>query len=80
MRLIRPVPRRIARPLSVAVLLAWMVSMGVLVHRSYLQASAANLATDLARYGSEAQWRGVYWAPTNSSGCPRTVSQKRRRL
>jgi transglutaminase-like putative cysteine protease len=35
--------------------------MGVLVHRSYLQASAANLATDLARYGTEAQWRGVYY-------------------
>jgi transglutaminase-like putative cysteine protease len=35
--------------------------MAVLVHRSYLQASATNLATDLARYGSEAQWRGVYY-------------------
>ena len=35
--------------------------MGLLVHRSYIQASAANLATDLARYGSEAQWRGVYY-------------------
>ena len=35
--------------------------MGVLVHRSYFVASAANLATDLARYGSAAQWRGVYY-------------------
>jgi transglutaminase-like putative cysteine protease len=35
--------------------------MGVLVHRSYIQTSAANLATDLARYGSAAQWRGVYY-------------------
>ncbi len=35
--------------------------MALLVHRSYLQASAANMATDLARYGSEAQWRGVYY-------------------
>jgi transglutaminase-like putative cysteine protease len=35
--------------------------MAVLVHRSYFQASAANLATDLARYGTAAQWRGVYY-------------------
>jgi transglutaminase-like putative cysteine protease len=35
--------------------------MAVLVHRSYFVASAANLATDLARYGSTAQWRGVYY-------------------
>jgi transglutaminase-like putative cysteine protease len=35
--------------------------MGLVVHRSYIQASAANLATDLARYGSSAQWRGVYY-------------------
>jgi hypothetical protein len=34
--------------------------MGALVNRSYLQASA-NLATDLARYGSDAQWQGVYY-------------------
>ena len=35
--------------------------MGVIVNRSYLQASPLNLATDLARYGSAAQWRGVYY-------------------
>lgn len=35
--------------------------MGVMVNRSYLQASGRNLATDLARYGSTAQWRGVYY-------------------
>ena len=35
--------------------------MAVLVNRSYLQASPANLATDLARYGSTAVWRGVYY-------------------
>ena len=34
--------------------------MGVLIQRSYLQAST-NLATDLARYGTAAQWRGVYY-------------------
>ncbi|MGE3889774.1 MAG: transglutaminase-like domain-containing protein [Vicinamibacterales bacterium] len=61
MRLIRPLPRHITRPLSWLVLLAWVASMAMLVHRSYLQASAANLATDLARYGTAAQWRGVYY-------------------
>ncbi len=35
--------------------------MGVMINRSYLQASPANLATDLARYGTTAQWRGVYY-------------------
>ena len=35
--------------------------MGVLIERSYLQASPVNLATDLARYGTAAQWRGVYY-------------------
>ena len=34
--------------------------MGVLIDRSYLQASG-NLATDLARYGPTATWRGVYY-------------------
>jgi len=34
--------------------------MTVLVDRSYLQAST-NLATDLARYGPTATWRGVYY-------------------
>ena len=35
--------------------------MGVMINRSYLQASPRNLATDLARYGTTAQWRGVYY-------------------
>jgi transglutaminase-like putative cysteine protease len=34
--------------------------MGVLVHRSFVEASA-NLATDLARYGAAAQWHGVFY-------------------
>ena len=34
--------------------------MGVVINRTYLQASA-NLATDLARYGTQSQWRGVYY-------------------
>ncbi len=35
--------------------------MAALVHRSYFQVAAANLATDLAHYGSAAHWRGVYY-------------------
>ena len=58
--LIRPLPRRVTRGLSILTLVAWIVSMGVLVSRAYLQASP-NLAVDLARYGSAAEWRGVYY-------------------
>ncbi len=61
MRIIRPLPRIVTRPLSLVVLLAWVASMAVLVNRSYLQASPASLATDLARYGSTAVWKGVYY-------------------
>jgi transglutaminase-like putative cysteine protease len=46
--------------MSVVVLLAWAGVMAVLVGRSYGGASS-NLATDLSRYGSTAQWRGVYY-------------------
>ena len=35
--------------------------MALVVNRSYLQASSGNLATDLAKYGSSAVWRGVYY-------------------
>jgi transglutaminase-like putative cysteine protease len=35
--------------------------MAVLVKRTYLEASSARLATDLARYGTNAQWRGIYY-------------------
>jgi transglutaminase-like putative cysteine protease len=55
-----PVSRRITRPLSFLVLAAWVAVMAVLVNRSYVRATG-NLATDLARYGSSAQWRGVYY-------------------
>ena len=61
MTLFRPLPRALTRPLAFIVLVAWMVTMAVLVNRSYVQASPANLATDLARYGSTAVWRGVYY-------------------
>jgi transglutaminase-like putative cysteine protease len=61
MKLIRPIPSAIMRPVSVLVVVAWLVCMALLVHRSYLQAAPANLATDLARYGPTATWRGVYY-------------------
>ena len=61
MKLLRPLPRRVTRPVSLLVLCAWVATMAVLVHRSFIEASTGNLATDLARYGTTAQWRGVYY-------------------
>jgi transglutaminase-like putative cysteine protease len=51
----------VTRPLSILALVAWVATMGMMINRSYLQASSRNLATDLARYGTTAQWRGVYY-------------------
>ncbi len=45
----------------VVVLIAWVAMMALVVNRAYLKASSATLATDLARYGSAAEWRGVYY-------------------
>ena len=59
--LLRPLSRAVTRPLSFLVLVAWAAVMAVLVNRSYVQASSVSLATDLARYGSSALWRGVYY-------------------
>ena len=61
MRLLRPLPRAVTRPISLLILLAWIATMAAIVNRSYLQASSTNLATDLARYVSAAVWRGVYY-------------------
>src|SRR5262249_33765847 len=61
MRAFRPLPRSITRPFSVLLLVVWVAVMALLARRSYLQASAATLATDLAHYGSAAVWRGVYY-------------------
>ena len=57
----RPLPRAVTRPLSIGLVIAWAAVMASLINRAYLQASSANLATDLARYGSNAVWRGVYY-------------------
>src|SRR5947208_4367608 len=59
--LARPLPRPVTRTLSALILIAWAAVSVLLVKRSYLQASTASLATDLARYGSAAVWRGVYY-------------------
>lgn len=61
MKLFRPLPASWARLGSLVVLGAWAVTMGVLVNRSYLQAASVSLAADLARYGRDAQWKGVYY-------------------
>jgi transglutaminase-like putative cysteine protease len=58
---LRPLSRALTRPISFAVLAAWIVTMTVLVKRTYLEASPVSLAADLARYGSSAHWRGVYY-------------------
>jgi hypothetical protein len=61
MTLLKPLPRSVTRPVSILVLVAWAVSMAVLIDRTYLGTAPANLATDLARYGSAAEWRGLYY-------------------
>src|SRR5258705_2767796 len=61
MTLFSPLPRTFTRPVSILILAAWVASMTLLVKRSYVDAATANLATDLARYGSNAEWRGVYY-------------------
>jgi transglutaminase-like putative cysteine protease len=61
MTFLRPLPRTLTRPLAFLVLAAWVAAMVALVNRTYVQASPGNLATDLARYGSTAVWRGVYY-------------------
>ena len=61
MKILRPVPRSVSRPLSLLILAAWALQMGSLLHRSYLQAASVTLAGDLSRYGSSAQWKGVYY-------------------
>jgi len=57
---LRPLPRPAARVLSVLVVLAWLVQMGVLARRAWSSSPVA-LAADLAQYGSSAQWRGIYY-------------------
>jgi transglutaminase-like putative cysteine protease len=60
-QILRPLPRAVTAPISVLVLVAWAGVMARLISRSYLQASSATLAADLARYTSAAAWHGVYY-------------------
>jgi hypothetical protein len=60
-RIVRALPASWSRLGTGAVLLAWAAQMGVLVHRSYVQAASVSLAADLGRYGRDAQWKGVYY-------------------
>lgn len=55
-----PLSPRVTRPITFVIVLGWIGVMTAVVDRSYLQATGS-LATDLARYGSAAQWRGVYY-------------------
>src|SRR5260221_1038474 len=61
MPVLSPLPRSVTRPVSLLLLASWVASMAALVNRSYLHAASPSLATDLARYGSTAVWRGVYY-------------------
>ena len=61
MRLIRALPRSVTRPVSYAVVAAWVGCMALLVNRGYLQASPGFLSDNLARYGPTAVWHGVYY-------------------
>ena len=57
----RPLPRSVTRPVSYAVVAAWVGCMALLVNRGYLQASPGFLSENLARYGPTAIWNGVYY-------------------
>src|SRR5699024_4254349 len=56
---LRPLPRRLTRALSALVVAAWIAQMSLLARRT-LEASTLTLSGDLARYGTSAQWKGVY--------------------
>src|SRR3954454_16483775 len=61
MTLLRSLPRQITRPLTFLVFCAWVPTMAILVQRSCVATASNSLATDLARYGSSAEWRGLYY-------------------
>jgi transglutaminase-like putative cysteine protease len=57
----RPLPRVVTRTLSALIVIAWVAAMAALVVHAYGRSTSGTLATDLARYGSGAVWRGVYY-------------------
>jgi transglutaminase-like putative cysteine protease len=50
----------VGRALTAVVVVAWLLQMGLLVRKTYLEPAAA-LAGEFSRYGSGAQWRGIYY-------------------
>jgi hypothetical protein len=58
--MLRPLPRPLARALSLLVLAAWLVNMGLLL-RHALASSSVALAADLGDFAPSAQWRGIYY-------------------
>jgi hypothetical protein len=58
---LRPIPSLLSRPLSVLIVLAWLVQMGYLLRRTLFDRAPVALAAELSRYGSEAHWRGIYY-------------------
>ena len=61
MQIFRPLSRRVTRPLTFVVFCAWVPTMVLLVQRSCVAAASTSLASDFARYGTSAEWRGVYY-------------------
>ncbi len=61
MQLLRPLPQQITRLFTWLVWCAWVPTMVLLVQRSCVATASSSLATDFARYGTSAEWRGVYY-------------------
>ena len=61
MQLLYPLPRKLTRPLTWLVWCAWIPTMVLVVQRSCVATASTSLATDLARYGTSAEWRGIYY-------------------
>jgi transglutaminase-like putative cysteine protease len=61
MKVLRPLSREMTRPLTFLVFCAWVPTMVLLVQRSCVGAASSSVAADLARYGTSAEWRGVYY-------------------
>jgi len=61
MKVLRPLPRKITRPFTFLVFCAWVPTMVLVVQRSCVATASTSVATDLARYGTSAEWRGVYY-------------------
>jgi transglutaminase-like putative cysteine protease len=60
LKLLRPVPRAVARPASLLIVVAWVFAMAAVARAAWRQAGTP-LATDIARYSQSAQWKGVYY-------------------